>query len=153
MNSPERIVRLPGGRAGVKAFRPDIEAPNVTVLGVRVADPLRQIKLTDSEWAAAERLRADHDLATGYREDAGESVRVDRSYTGPAGYLDAQLDALRRMAEVHSVVLPRPQWDVLQYVVLQWLSLAAAAAELRIDPETVGRRLRAGLAGLSEYYG
>lgn len=131
----------------------DPDAPNRTIRRARVSDPLRLLSLSDSEWAAAERLRADNDLATGYREGAGEAVRVDRSYTGPAGYLDAQLDALRVMACMASVVMPRPLWDVVQYVVLHWCSLAQTAEDLRIDPETAGRRLRKGLERVGEFYG
>lgn len=130
----------------------DPDAPNRTIRRARVSDPLRAMALTDREWAAAERLRADNDLATGYREGAGETVRVDRSYTGPAHYTIIQLDARKRL-RLLSEVLTRREWDVLDCVVLHWCSLAQTAEDLRIDPETAGRRLRKGLERVGEFYG
>jgi hypothetical protein len=132
----------------------DPDAPNRSIRRARVCDPLRALKLTDREWAAAERLRDDSALATGYRERAGEAVRVDCGGGRVEDMTARQMDALRSMAWLTSgMVVSRAEWDVLQYVVVVWCSLAETGERLRIDPETVGRRLRRGLAGLSEFYG
>lgn len=142
---------------------PDPEAPNRTIRRQRRVDPLRYIgragdpknpPLEEREWAAAERLRQDNDLSMGYREDdrpLGE--RVDTFSRGD-GYTAEMLDALRRMAWLSSgVVMPRPQWDVVKLVVIDWDTLRQAAEELRIRQSSVAERLRSGLAALVEFYG
>jgi hypothetical protein len=82
-------------------------------------------------------------------------VRVDRSPGGGAHYTDVQLDALRRMATVsmRGMLMTSREWDVVQCVVLQWLPLDAVAPMLRMRRADVPHRLRAGLAGLVEFYG
>lgn len=132
---------------------PDPDSPNRVIRRARRVDPLRLLALTDREWAAAERLRADHDLAAGYREGAGEAVRVDRQGSADH-YAAAQLDALRHMAVVASgAVMPLAAWDTVQYVVLHWQSLRGTDALLKVRKGTAEQRLRVGLAALSAYYG
>lgn len=136
------------------ADAPDPEAPNRTLRRVRRVDPLRGLAwMADRHWAAAERLRADHDLAYGYRESAGEAVRVDRA-PGGAHYAAAQLDALRTLARLAEGRIMTPaEWDVAQYVVIHWTSLRATADALGVDRDRAAVRLREGLERLGDYYG
>lgn len=132
---------------------PDIDAPNRTIRRVRRVDPLRALGLAEREWAAAERLRADNDLAQGYRDRSGDAGRVDCQASADH-YTAAQMDALRHMAVVSSgMLMSRREWDVVQYVVLHWWSLDHTARAVRMRRADVSSALRAGLAGLIEYYG
>lgn len=129
----------------------DPDAPNRTIRRARRSDPLRLMGMSDREWAAAERLRADFDLSQGYREGDGMPVRVDTSPRGSVEFTDMQLDAQTSLTG--ALMRAWPYHDVLFGVVLEWKPLDVVARERRMRRERVPEWLRLGLARLTEFYG